>query len=117
MIGRTGRHTTTARPAEARSAGRLTRNRGSCSRPTHPTAAGPTRQVDELHRRHHHELQRATAGAVRAPSELIEDARQTAWMDHAPQSTSLPQRFGWLRAVAVHEALSLDGDRAPLETQ
>src|SRR4051812_190610 len=74
--------------------------------PTDPTAARSCITVDELYRRHPHELQHAVARAVRAPSELIEDACQTAW---AIMLSAQPpcHRFGWLRAVAIHEAYRL----------
>jgi DNA-directed RNA polymerase specialized sigma24 family protein len=86
--------------------------------PTEPTTPGPRDTVDELYRRHHHELQQSVAGAVRAPRELIEDACQTAW---AIMLRAQPpcHRFGWLRAVAIHEAyrlLAIDRRQATLAT-
>jgi len=84
--------------------------------PTDPTAARSCITVDELYRRHHHELQHAVARAVRAPRELIEDACQTAW---AVMLRAQPpcHRFGWLRTVAIHEAyrlLAIDRRQATL---
>jgi DNA-directed RNA polymerase specialized sigma24 family protein len=75
--------------------------------PTDRTAAGPHDNVDELYRRHHHELQRSVAGVVRAPKQLIEDACQTAWMIMLRAEPHCHSVFGWLRAVAIHEAYRL----------
>jgi DNA-directed RNA polymerase specialized sigma24 family protein len=75
----------------------------------HSPAAAPRARgdEDELYRRHHRELQRAVARAVRAPRELIEDACQTAWavlMRRQPDRCTI---FAWLRVVAIHEAYRL----------
>jgi DNA-directed RNA polymerase specialized sigma24 family protein len=75
--------------------------------PTESTSAGQRDTVDELYRRHHDELQRSVAGAVRAPSELIEDACQTAWMIMVRAQPQCHSAFGWLRTVAIHEAYRL----------
>ena len=106
-----------ARPADPRRdarqrrarAGRSHPGRGSCSPRPNPTAAGTGARgdEDELYRRHHRDLHRAVARAVRAPRELIEDACQTAW---AILLRSQPERhaiFAWLRVVAIHEAYRL----------
>jgi DNA-directed RNA polymerase specialized sigma24 family protein len=60
-----------------------------------------------LYRRHHRELQQAVAAAVRAPRELIEDACQTAWAIMLRAEPDCRSVFGWLRAVAIHEAYRL----------
>jgi DNA-directed RNA polymerase specialized sigma24 family protein len=75
--------------------------------PTESTAAGPRGALDELYRRHHRDLQRAVAGAVKAPSELIEDACQTAWAIMLRTQPQCDNVFGWLRVVAIHEAYRL----------
>ena len=78
--------------------------------PTEPTPAGPLAprgDEDRLYRQHHRELHCAVARVVRAPSELIEDACQTAW---ATLLRTQPDRyaiFAWLRVVAIHEAYRL----------
>src|SRR6266536_6353051 len=62
---------------------------------------------EALYRRHHRDLERTVAHAVRAPRELIEDACQTAW---ATLLRTQPDRyaiFAWLRVVAIHEAYRL----------
>ena len=78
--------------------------------PTEPTPTAPPAprgDEDRLYRRHHRDLHRAVARAVRAPRELIEDACQTAW---AILLRTQPDRyaiFAWLRVVAIHEAYRL----------
>src|SRR3954467_7312324 len=72
--------------------------------PTGPTPRAHE-QADELYRRYHRNLQHAVAGAVRAPSELIEDACQTAWMIMLRTRPQCHCAFAWLRAV--HEAYHL----------
>src|SRR5947199_10790289 len=76
-----------------------------------PTNTRPPQVVrgdeEALYRRHHRDLHRAVAHAVRAPRELIEDACQTAW---ATLLRTQPDRyaiFAWLRVVAIHEAYRL----------
>jgi DNA-directed RNA polymerase specialized sigma24 family protein len=71
-------------------------------------ATGDTRfasdEIAELYRRHHRDLQRAVAAAVRAPREVVEDACQNAW---TIMLRSRPRRetwFAWLRVVAVRQA-------------
>jgi DNA-directed RNA polymerase specialized sigma24 family protein len=74
-----------------------------------PPATPPERHesADVLYRRHHHELQHAVAVVVRAPRELIEDACQTAWAIMLRAQPDRHSVFGWLRAVAIHEAYRL----------
>jgi RNA polymerase sigma factor (sigma-70 family) len=67
----------------------------------------PRGDEDELYRRHHRELHRAVSRAVRAPSELIEDACQTAWAILLRRQPERDAVFAWLRVVAVHEAYRL----------
>jgi DNA-directed RNA polymerase specialized sigma24 family protein len=62
---------------------------------------------DELYRRHHRDLERVVAHAVRAPRELIEDACQTAWATLLRSQPERPTIFTWLRVVAIHEAYRL----------
>jgi DNA-directed RNA polymerase specialized sigma24 family protein len=78
--------------------------------PTAPDPAISRHEVGDLYRRHHRELQRAVAGTVNAPPELIEDACHNAW---AIMLQSVPRRrtwLPWLRVVAVHEAYRLCED-------
>ena len=102
--GRAARRARAARPA-----GRPHPGRGSCS--PRPTPARPQRRPrgdeDELYRRHHRDLQRAVARAVRAPRELIEDACQTAWTILLRSQPDRDAIFAWLRVVAIHEAYRL----------
>jgi DNA-directed RNA polymerase specialized sigma24 family protein len=73
--------------------------------PTAPPA--PRGDEDRIYRQHDRDLRRAVARVVRAPSELIEDACQTAW---ATLLRTQPDRyaiFAWLRVVAIHEAYRL----------
>jgi DNA-directed RNA polymerase specialized sigma24 family protein len=74
-----------------------------------PTAPKPQAQenADELYRRHRRNLQHAVAGEVRAPSELIEDACQTAWTIMLRAQPHCQCAFAWLRTVAIHEAYRL----------
>jgi DNA-directed RNA polymerase specialized sigma24 family protein len=72
--------------------------------------------VDELYRRQSHKLHRSVAGAVRAPNELIEDACQTAWMIMLRAQPRCHSAFGWLRAVAIHEAYRLIATESHLKT-
>jgi DNA-directed RNA polymerase specialized sigma24 family protein len=60
--------------------------------------------IAELYHRHHRDLERAVAAAVRAPREVIEDACQNAW---TIMLRSRPRRatwFAWLRVVAIRQA-------------
>ena len=64
----------------------------------------PSHDIDRLYRRHHGDLERAVAAAVRAPRELIEDACQNAW---TIMLRSRPRRatwFAWLKVVAIRQA-------------
>jgi DNA-directed RNA polymerase specialized sigma24 family protein len=74
-----------------------------------PTAPKPQadENADELYRRHRHDLEHAVASAVRAPSELIEDACQNTWMIMLRAQPHCHCAFAWLRAVAIHEAYRL----------
>jgi DNA-directed RNA polymerase specialized sigma24 family protein len=74
-----------------------------------PPATTPERRenADVLYRRHHRELQKAVARVVRAPREVIEDACQTAWAIALRAQPDCQSAFGWLRAVAIHEAYRL----------
>lgn len=74
--------------------------------PTERTSARPHGDEADLYRRHHRELHRAVAHAVNAPRELVEDACQTAWTILLRNQPDRPV-FGWLRAVALHEAYRL----------
>jgi DNA-directed RNA polymerase specialized sigma24 family protein len=84
--------------------------------PTEPTPAaaqqGPAPRGDEneLYRRHHRDLHRAVAHAVRAPRELIEDACQTAWTILLRSQPDRYAIFGWLRIVAIREAYRLSAN-------
>ncbi len=76
-----------------------------------PTNTRPSQVVrgdeEALYRRHHRDLERVVAHAVRAPRELIEDACQTAWaimLRSQPDRTAI---FAWLREVAKHETFAL----------
>jgi RNA polymerase sigma factor (sigma-70 family) len=63
---------------------------------------------DTLYRAHHRRLVQAVRRQVNLPSELIEDACQTAWailLRRQPERG--PTLFAWLRTVAVHEAYGL----------
>jgi DNA-directed RNA polymerase specialized sigma24 family protein len=60
--------------------------------------------IAQLYRRHHRDLQRAVAAAVRAPREVIDDACQTAWMMMLRSQPRQATWFAWLRVVAIHEA-------------
>jgi DNA-directed RNA polymerase specialized sigma24 family protein len=63
---------------------------------------------EELFRRHHRLLVRAVGRAMNAPTELVEDACQNAWLvllRHQPERT--PALFAWLRTVALHQAYRL----------
>jgi len=62
---------------------------------------------EALYRRHHRDLERVVAHAVRAPRELIEDACQTAWATLLRSQPEGPTTFAWLRVVAIHEAYRL----------
>jgi RNA polymerase sigma factor (sigma-70 family) len=63
---------------------------------------------DTLYRAHHGQLVRAVRRQVNLPSELIEDACQTAWaILLRRQPDRGPTLFAWLRTVAVHEAYAL----------
>jgi hypothetical protein len=67
----------------------------------------PSGDVDGLYRRHHRELYRAVSRAVDAPSELVEDACQTAWAILLRRQSELDTAFAWLRVVAIREAYRL----------
>jgi hypothetical protein len=67
----------------------------------------PSGDVDRLYRRHHRELHRAVSRAVHAPSELVEDACQTAWAILLRRQPELDTAFAWLRVVAIREAYRL----------
>jgi DNA-directed RNA polymerase specialized sigma24 family protein len=62
---------------------------------------------EALYRKHHRNLERTVAHAVRAPRELIEDACQTAWATLLRSQPQRPTIFAWLRVVAIHEAYRL----------
>ena len=76
-----------------------------------PTNTRPSQVVrgdeEALYRRHHRDLERTVAHAVRAPRELIEDACQTAWTTLLRSQPERPTIFAWLRIVAIHEAYRL----------
>jgi RNA polymerase sigma factor (sigma-70 family) len=74
-----------------------------------PTESTPPARGDEadLYRRHHRDLQRAVAQAVKAPHELIEDACQTAWAILLRTQPDRHAIFAWLRVVAIHEGYRL----------
>jgi DNA-directed RNA polymerase specialized sigma24 family protein len=74
-----------------------------------PTAPRPQahQNADELYRRQRKDLQHAVAGAVKAPSELIEDACQTAWIIMLRARPHCHSAFAWLRVVAIREAYRL----------
>jgi DNA-directed RNA polymerase specialized sigma24 family protein len=78
--------------------------------PTKPPPAGdatPARERPdpaELYRRHHRDLLRAVTRAVNAPTEVIEDACQTAWTILLRSEVRPATAFAWLRVVAIHEA-------------
>jgi DNA-directed RNA polymerase specialized sigma24 family protein len=63
-----------------------------------------TDEIAHLYRRHHRDLQRAVAAAVRAPRELIEDACQNAWTIMLRSQPRRDTWFAWLRVVAIREA-------------
>lgn len=67
----------------------------------------PRGDEDELYRRHHRNLHRAVARAVRAPREVIEDACQAAWTMLLSRQPDRRSVFGWLYVVAIHEASRL----------
>ena len=73
------------------------------------TASPASQRGDEaeLYRRHHRDLVRSVARRVNAPAELIEDACQTAWTILLRRQPDRDRVFGWLRAVAIHEAYRL----------
>jgi RNA polymerase sigma factor (sigma-70 family) len=73
--------------------------------PTAPPA--PRGDEDRLYRQHHRDLHRAVARVVRGPSELIEDACQTAWASLLRTQPDRYAIFAWLRVVAIHEAYRL----------
>jgi DNA-directed RNA polymerase specialized sigma24 family protein len=75
--------------------------------PTDTRCPEPRGDEDELYRRHHRELHRAVSRAVHAPSELIEDACQTAWVILLHRQPERAAIFAWLRVVAIHEAYRL----------
>jgi DNA-directed RNA polymerase specialized sigma24 family protein len=78
--------------------------------PTEPMPiATPAQRGDEdrLYRQHHRDLHLAVARVVRAPSELIEDACQTAWVTLLRTQPDRYAIFAWLRIVAIHEAYRL----------
>jgi DNA-directed RNA polymerase specialized sigma24 family protein len=60
--------------------------------------------IAHLYRRHHRDLQRAVAAAVRAPRELIEDACQNAWTIMLRSQPRRATWIAWLRVVAIHQA-------------
>jgi DNA-directed RNA polymerase specialized sigma24 family protein len=76
-----------------------------------PTNTRPSQVVrgdeEALYRRHHRDLERTVAHAVRAPRELIEEACQTAWTTLLRSQPERPTIFAWLRVVAIHEAFRL----------
>jgi RNA polymerase sigma factor (sigma-70 family) len=76
-----------------------------------PTNTRPSQVVrgdeEALYRRHHRDLERTVAHAVRAPREPIEDACQTAWTTLLRSQPERPTIFAWLRVVAIHEAYRL----------
>jgi len=73
------------------------------------TASAARKRGDEaeLYRRHHRDLVRAVTRLVNAPVELIEDACQSAWTILLRRQPDRDRVYGWLRAVAVHEAYRL----------
>jgi RNA polymerase sigma factor (sigma-70 family) len=76
--------------------------------PTNTPLSQAARGDEEaLYRRHHRDLERVVAHAVRAPRELIEDACQTAWATLLRSQPERPTIFAWLRVVAKHEAFAL----------
>lgn len=74
---------------------------------TAPGLAVTPDEVAELYRQHHCDLERAVAGAVNAPREVVEDACQSAWTIVLRSQPRRPTWFAWLRVVAIHEAYAL----------
>ena len=74
---------------------------------TKPGSDGQRGDEGELYRRHHRDLHRAVARAVRAPPDLIEDACQTAWAILLRAQPDRNAITAWLRVVAIHEAYRL----------
>jgi DNA-directed RNA polymerase specialized sigma24 family protein len=63
-----------------------------------------THDIAHLYRRHHRDLERAVAAAVRAPREVVEDACQNAWTIMLRSQPRRATWFAWLRVVAIRQA-------------
>jgi DNA-directed RNA polymerase specialized sigma24 family protein len=72
------------------------------------TAASDSRvatdEIALLFREHRRDLERAVAAAVRAPSDVVEDACQNAWTIMLRSQPRRATWFAWLRVVAIHQA-------------
>src|SRR3954447_25628228 len=61
----------------------------------------------QLYRRYHAELRQPVRRAVHGPDACVEDACSFAWLQLLRLQPDRATVFGWLRTVAVHEALRL----------
>src|SRR3954468_15670154 len=62
----------------------------------------------QLYRRHHAELRQSVGRAVRGPDACVDDACSFAWLQLLRLQPDRATVFGWLRAVAIHEAWRLN---------
>ena len=83
---------------------------------SHPATGAPARPTDPaalrgdeatLFAAHDERLRRAVRHAVHGPDTLVEDACQTAWLILLRVQPERATVFGWLVAVATHEAWRL----------